>query len=226
MPTGLSDAQRVLLQTGIEQIGLEISDNAWQQIEKHLALVGQWRNKINLLSIQNEADLITHHALDSLVIVPLLTQSKQVLDIGTGAGFPGLQLACVSPQIEFTLLDSRQRRIEFLRLVAGQAKLRNTQFITARVEDYLSVDRVPAADNPIGFDTLIARAVTSLTHLLKLTAHLRYPGQRLIAMKGIYPQAELEELKRQHGEVINNVHVEKLDVPHLDAQRHAVIIQF
>lgn len=226
MLPGISHVQQTLLQTGIEQIGLDISDSAWQKIAKHLALVDQWRNKINLISIQNERELITHHALDSLSIAPLLTDSKKVLDIGTGAGFPGLQLACMYPEIAFTLLDSRQRRIEFLRLVALQAKLGNTQFVTSRVEDYLTMNMAFAGGDPIIFDTLIARAVTSLAQLLKLIAHLRHPGQRLIAMKGIYPQQEIEDLKRRYADVISNIHVEKLSVPHLDAQRHAVIIQF
>lgn len=226
MARGISDVQRALLQTGIERIGIDTSDSAMQKIEKHLALVNQWRSKINLISIRSERELITHHALDSLVIAPLLTHSKKVLDIGTGAGFPGMQLACIYPDINFSLLDSRQRRIEFLRLVAGQAKLGNTKFITARVEDYLTMNITSAADAPIIFDTLIARAVTSLAQLVKLTVHLRHPGQRLIAMKGMFPLDELKDLENQYGDAIINTHVEKLNVPHLQAQRHAVIIQF
>jgi len=233
---GLTRAQRQLLGRGIEQLGLSLSDEALNAIQLHLALVQKWRSRINLVSFATPEELITHHALDSLALLPLIEQSRQVLDIGTGAGFPGMQLAAARPGTHFTLLDSRGRRIEFLRLVSAQAKLSNTVFLCARVEDVFC----PAGDvsgnlagsvhsqvqAPAKFDTLLARAVASLDLLVEITIPLRFSGQRLIAMKGQYPHKELEVLNTKHSGQIKSVSVEKLDVPFLEAERHAVIIEY
>lgn len=224
MSTSISQTHRKLLLTGIEQLGLSVSEEALNKIERHLAFVNQWRSKINLISIQEERELITHHALDSLVMASMLAQSKRVLDIGTGAGFPGMQLASVYPEKKFTLLDSRQRRIEFLRLTATFARIKNIEFVAGRVEDYAPLDVQKSVSHTIVFDTLIARAVTSLTQLFQLTRHLHHPGQRLIAMKGVYPQAELDELEQAHGDKIKRIQTERLKVPYLGADRHAVTI--
>lgn len=226
MTKHISSTQQALLRTGIDQIGLEVSDGAMSNIEHHLALVYKWRSMINLISITDERDLITHHALDSLVIVPLLAQSKRVLDIGSGAGFPGLQLASVCPKTSFTLLDSRQRRVEFMRMVTVAIGLENVALSTGRIERHQPVSAQGQAGVSPPYDTLVARAVASLETLLKLTRHLHFPGQRLIAMKGVYPTAEIKEIERQAHTPIREVTVERLEVPYLQAQRHAVIIHF
>jgi 16S rRNA (guanine527-N7)-methyltransferase len=227
----ITQAQRQLLSRGIEYCGLDISAEALSAIELHLSLVQKWRHRINLISIANDLELITHHALDSLVLLPFIEQSQRVLDFGTGAGFPGLQLAGARPDIAFSLLDSRQRRIEFLRMVSAQAGLGNTTFINSRIED-LSVSEelkeLPHSDvhTPAKFDTLVVRAVAPLEQLVLLTAPLRVSGQRLIAMKGQYPHAELEALKNKYADQIVSVQVEPLDVPFLKAERHAVVIEY
>ena len=226
MTTHISSAQQALLRKGIAQIGLEVSDAAMSNIEHHLALVYKWRSRINLISIADERDLITHHALDSLVIAPLLAQSQAVLDIGSGAGFPGLQLASACPKTSFTLLDSRQRRVEFMRMVAVALKLENVALSTGRIEHHQPVSAKGKSGVSPRYDTLVARAVASLEALLKLTRHLHFSGQRLIAMKGVYPTAEIKEIERQEHTPIREVTVERLEVPYLQAQRHAVIIHF
>jgi len=233
---GLSAAQRQLLGRGVELLGLDLSEAALTTIELHLALVQKWRSKINLVSISTPEELITHHALDSLALLPLIEQSRQVLDIGSGAGFPGMPLAAARPGIDFTLLDSRSRRIEFLRLVNAQAGLKNMAFLCARVEalacsaqdspEKLSSAAHSQVQAPAKFDTLIARAVASLDLLLEITAPLRFSGQRLIAMKGQYPHEELRILDKKHSSQIKSVSIETLEVPFLQAERHAVIIEF
>jgi len=232
----LTQAQQQLLARGLEQLGLDLPDAASSAIELHLSLVQKWRSKINLVSFAAPEELITHHALDSLALLPYIEQSRQVLDIGTGAGFPGMLLAAVRPETHFTLLDSRRRRIEFLRLVNARMGLKNIAFECARVEEisrprrttpenseHLAYSAVQAAAK---FDTLVARAVASLDQLVQMAAPLRFAGQRLIAMKGQYPHDELEALEANYSEQIARVSVDAIEVPFLDAKRHAVIIEY
>lgn len=227
----LSTGQRDLLLSGLSQIGLDLKPESLAALEMHLALVQKWRSKINLISITDERELISHHALDSLVIAPYINSAQQVLDFGTGAGFPGMQLAAVFPDIHFTLLDSRQRRMEFLRMVAVQAGIENISLETMRVEAYSDTHRARSrADSPmqnaIKFDTLVVRAVSTLTQLVAMTSHLRCKGQRLLAMKGQSPQAELDTLLDRYPDQIKSVNIEPLAVPGLIAERHLVIVEF
>ena len=212
-----------LIQAGLKELELLLDERQLSQIQAHLDLIKKWHKRINLVSFKDERALITHHVLDSLALEPLLKASKSILDIGTGAGFPGIPLAAVCPDIELTLLDSRQRRVEFLRLVVTQAKLKNVQVATSRIEDYNC--NLPV-QNTTKFDTLVARAVTSLTKLVGLTSHLHYSGLRLLVMKGRYPEMELQSLEQQYGSMLSSIRVEPLNVPFLDAERHAVIIEF
>ncbi len=233
---GISTAQHDLLCRGIEVLDLDISADSLRAIEIHLSLVQKWRSKMNLISIASERDLITHHALDSLALLPLIEESQRVLDFGTGAGFPGMLLAAAKPGISFSLLDSRTRRIEFLRLVNAQARLENVTFVSARVEAFSPGDGLEQENSMVSpysdvhasmkFDTLIARAVASLDQLVEMTAPLRLSGQRLVAMKGQYPGEELEVLDKLYSDEFVSVSVELLDVPFLDAERHAIIIEF
>jgi len=220
----LSKALHAQLLDGIEEIGFEVSPESLAALETHLALLLKWRTKMNLVSITAERELITHHALDSLVMVPILnapgSTHKNILDFGTGAGFPGMSLAAVLPSMHFALLDSRQRRMEFLRMAAAQAGIRNISLHTARVEADFAMH---ASEK---FDTLIARAVAPLSDLVSMTANLRCTGQQLLAMKGQYPQAELDALQRDHPAQVLSATVQPLAVPGLDAERHLVTIEF
>lgn len=217
MPLCLPSSQLCLLKEGAALLGVSLPKNALCMIESHLAMVHTWRNKINLVAYNNEKELITHHALDSLALAPFITKTTSVLDLGTGAGFPGMMLAPLFPKIQFTLLDSRQRRIEFLRLSNIQSKLQNINLVTSRIQSLKNNDN---------FDIIIARAVSSLLDLAQMTEHLRCANQRILAMKGLNPEQELAQLSNRYADKIANINVTKLDVPFLDAQRHLVDIQF
>lgn len=229
--TGLGREQAALFRQGIEQLALSLSCEQFERMTAYLEMVEKWRRKMNLVSVRNARELITHHALDSLALAPFVRPAELLLDIGTGAGFPGMLLAMACPGSVFHLLDSRQRRIEFLRLVQSRAGLENLFLHCARVENLAgeieSADTAQLAVQPLPkFDTLIARAVASLAQLVSMTTPLRVTGQRLLAMKGRYPEAELERLHKTCSDQIESIRVEELRVPFLEAERHLVIIQF
>ena len=171
----------------------------------------RWNRKVNLTAIRDRDDMIVHHLLDSLAARPLLRGSN-VLDVGTGAGFPGLPLAIVEPERSFTLVDSNNKKIMFVQHVASLLGLDNVTAVKARTEDYAPAER---------FDTVIARAVAALPRLIEIAGHHVGEGGVFVALKGRYPAKELELLPGTW-----TYSVEELDVPGLEkGSRHAVLIQ-
>ena len=171
----------------------------------------RWNRKVNLTAVRDREQMRTLHLADSLAVRPLL-QGRDILDVGTGPGFPGLPLAIVEPSRQFTLLDSNNKKIMFVQHAAGLLGLENVTAIKARAEDYAPGRR---------FDTVIARAVASLPRLVEMAGHHVGEDGVFIALKGRYPAAELEELPAPWShEVI------ALDVPGLEAgSRHAVLLR-
>jgi 16S rRNA (guanine527-N7)-methyltransferase len=158
-------------------------------------------------------DMIVQHLLDSLAIAPFV-RGRSLLDIGSGGGFPGMPLAIVDPSLAVTLLDSRGKRIEFLRYACATLGIGNVQLARQRAED---------CRPGVKFDTLATRAFASLADTLKLTAGLHQPGCRMLAMKGKIPDREIELLDPVFRD---RVTIEKLNVPFLAAERHLIIIEF
>ncbi len=199
------------LQTGLQALSLEISEDAQEQLLQYVQMLIKWNRVYNLTSVRKPDDIITRHILDSLAVVPHL-QAKRVLDVGTGAGLPGIPLAFACPDSEFVLLDSNNKKIRFVRQALGELDLPNVKVEQVRVEDY--------KPTPL-FDVVISRAYSSLLEMHQQASRLLQPGGRLLAMKGVYPLAEMDALKETgiQSEII------PLSVPQLDAERHLVIIQ-
>lgn len=194
----------------LDQAQINLSE---AQIKQQLALVGlldKWNKAYNLTSVRNPKDMLTRHIMDSLAIRKYL-HGQRFIDVGTGPGLPGLPLAIAEPDKEFVLLDSLGKRIRFIRQVCHELKLSNVTAVQARVEDYQDEKQ---------FDGVISRAFASLNDMLSWCEHLPAENGRFYALKGLYPQDELEQLPGQYK--IESI--EQINVPGIDASRHIVII--
>ncbi len=170
----------------------------------------RWNRKVNLTAVRDRARMVTLHIEDSLVVRPFL-KGGRILDVGTGAGFPGLPLAIAEPDREFTLLDSNNKKIMFVQHVAKLLDLDNVTAVKARAEDYAPGHR---------FDTVIARAVTTLSRLVEIAGHHVGEDGVFVALKGRHPVEEIEELRAPWSHEVT-----ELNVPGLErGSRHAVLL--
>jgi len=195
---------------GAAQLGIELSERQAQQLIAVLDELDDWNQRMNLTAIRERAAQITKHLLDSLSVQPFL-HGERVLDVGTGAGFPGLPLAIVNPSKQFVLLDSTAKKLKFIEHVAAALALPNVQTVHTRAESYRPAQR---------FDIVLSRAVGPVEQFVKWAGHLCVGGGRLLAMKGRYPEEELARLPS--GWKLAAVH--RLNVPALDEERHLVEI--
>jgi len=195
---------------GAAQLGIELSELQAQQLIRVLDELDDWNQRMNLTAIKERGAQITKHLLDSLSVQPFL-QGERVLDVGTGAGFPGLPLAIVNPSRQFMLLDSTAKKLKFIEHVWRSLELPNVQTVHTRAENFRPAQR---------FDIVLSRAVGPVEQFVKWAGHLVVGGGRLLAMKGRHPEAELAKLPS--GWKLAAVH--RLNVPALDEERHLVEI--
>jgi 16S rRNA (guanine527-N7)-methyltransferase len=193
-----------LLTNGCQQLNVALDTHECQQIVIYIETLIKWNKVHNLTAIEDPEEIITKHILDSLSIVPFLKDAKTIIDVGTGAGFPGIPLAIALPDKQFTLLDSSQKKTTFLIHVVGLLGLKNVKVVCKRVEEF---------HPQVKFDVSITRAFSSLKEALAMTTHL---SNQLFAMKGKYPVEELQEIM-----IPFTTH--KLTVPGLAAERWLIV---
>lgn len=199
-----------VLERGIADLGLQVPASARQSLLDYLALLAKWNRVYNLTAIRDPERMVVEHALDSLSILPHVVASR-VLDVGTGAGLPGVPLAIAMPQLRVVLLDSNHKRCTFLQQAAIDLELQNVEIVCDRVEAY----------RPVGsFDTIVSRAFSDTAHFARVAAPLLAAGGAMLAMKGLHPHEELAQLP----EGIAVKEVAALSVPGLNAQRHLVVM--
>ncbi len=197
------------LAAGLEAMGVTLAPERQQLLLDYLALLFRWNRAFNLTAVRDPDVAVSRQLLDSLSILPLV-QGERVLDVGSGAGLPGLPLAMARPQWQVTLLDSNAKKVRFLRQVKLELGLENVEVAQARAETYH-----PGAS----FETITSRAFAPLAQMVAVTRHLLAPGGRWLAMKGRVPEDELNELPPELvAEVV------PLRVPGEKGQRHAVIV--
>ena len=199
------------MKAALTKLAHSYDDRAVTRFEMLLDELERWNRKFNLTAIRNRDEMVTAHIIDSLAARPLL-HGKNILDVGTGPGFPGLPLAICEPTRKFTLLDSNNKKIMFVQHVAGLLGLDNVEAVKGRGEDYAPGHR---------FDTVIARALAALPRLVEIAGHHVREGGVFVALKGRYPTEELEEVTAPWSH-----EVEMLDVPGLEkGSRHAVLLR-
>jgi 16S rRNA (guanine527-N7)-methyltransferase len=169
------------LVAGCVALGLDVSVAQRHVLLDYLALLSKWNRAYNLTAVQESEAMVVLHVLDSLTVAPYL-DGQRCLDVGSGAGLPGLVLAVLDPSRIWVLLDSNGKKTRFLTQACLELRLRNIEVVQARAEDYQPAER---------FDVIVSRAVTDLWSLLRATRHLLKPGAGLLAMKGTNPAAEI-----------------------------------
>jgi len=203
--SGASELERELAAPG-----LKLGDAQAATLYLYLDLLEKWNRVYNLTAIRERSRMVTHHLLDSLAVLPYL-RGPRVLDVGSGAGLPGIPIAVANPALQVTLLESNRKKSAFLTQAVGELRLANAQVVTERVE---------AWQTELRFDTIVSRAFAELGEFVALAGRLLAPDGVFAAMKGVHPFEEIERLPQ--GFRIQQV--VPLHVPGLDAERHLVLV--
>lgn len=202
------------IDAGAVEMGQRLPDGAAQKMSRLLSELQRWGARFNLTAIRDLEAMISGHVLDSLAVRPFIAGTR-VIDVGTGAGFPGLPLAIAAPHLRFELLDSNAKKIAFVRHIIGELGVSNASAVQSRAQDYAPDAR---------FDTVIGRALTTVGQLVELAGHLVGNGGVLLAQKGKYPLAELRQLTNLPDSW--DYSVTELTVPGLAAHsRHVVCLR-
>lgn len=198
------------LARGVAALGLELPSDVQLRLLAFAALLAKWNRVYNLTALREESQMVTHHLLDSLSVLPFL-DARSLADIGAGGGLPGIPLAIARPELQVVLVESSHKKASFLQQAKTELDLGNTTIVNERVEQWQ-----PEAK----FDAVISRAFSDIADFVRLTQHLVDRG-RWYAMKGGNPHDETAQLPK-------GFRVDKLialKVPGLDAARHLIVIE-
>jgi len=202
------------LAAGLSALELDADVGVGAKLAQYVALLDKWNRKQNLTAIRDPEQMVTHHLLDSLAVLAHLPGQERlrVLDMGSGGGLPGIPLAIAKQGWRVVLLDSNHKKAVFLRQAVIELDLANVEVCAERVQDY---------EPRVLFDIVISRAFSDLATFATLGMRLVAPGGRLVAMKGLFPNEELEQLPSD----VVITEVPAIRVPGLDVQRHLVIME-
>ena len=198
------------LEQGLAGMGISATPGQQRLLLDYLALLEKWNRAFNLTAVRDPRKMVSRQLLDSLSILHLL-EGERILDVGSGAGLPGIPLSILEPGRSFTLLDANSKKTRFLRQAKLELGLDNVEIEQARVEGF-------HPSRP--FHVIASRAFASLPDMLALTRHLLAPGGCWLAMKGVVPQAEIESLGEGY-----RTEIQPLKVSGESGQRHGILIR-
>ena len=198
------------LKKGLEALKIELSEERQKTCLKYMRLIAKWSNISNLTSITDSHEILTKHLLDSLAIQGYIA-NQQILDVGTGAGLPGIPLAISNPEMTVTLLDSNGKKVRFLKQMIIDLPLKNAVAIKGNVQEIDS-----------HFPVVISRAVGSIEHCLNIMRPACLPQAQVLLMKGKHPAKELQQMPQDF--ILHDV--QAIHVPGLNAERHLVIAEY
>lgn len=197
----MGDRQEIknLLELGAKELGVSIEEREIALFLKYLEELKEWNKKINLTAIKNDKDIVVKHFLDSLILAPFLKSCKTLLDIGSGAGFPGIPIKIIMPELKVTLLDSNNKKVSFMNHIIRTLGLKDIEAVHARAEDEKIIKKLGM------FDAVASRAFAELKEFLKTAKPYAQENGLILAMKG--PKG-IEELKEIEGFIL----VEQRDI--------------
>lgn len=200
------------LADGLSAMGVALDAPAQAKLLAYVRLIEKWNKVHNLTAVREPGQMVELHLLDSLSLLPHIADARSLLDVGSGAGLPGIPLAIARPELAVTVLDSSHKKATFLRQAKAELALSNVEVACERVEKWRP---------PVLFDAVVSRAFAELADFVEQAKHLVAPGGMLLAMKGVHPFEEIARVPSSHRveDVI------ELRVPSLDAQRHLVFLK-
>lgn len=198
------------LVNALQQNKISLPQSVIEKFLVYLDLLQRWNKTFNLTAITDPSEMVWHHIMDSLSVNNYL-HGQQILDVGTGAGLPGIPLSLINTDKQFTLLDSNGKKTRFLTQVKAELKLSNCEIVQSRCEAYKPIHK---------FDTIISRAFSSIRNFIENTKHLIARDGVMLAMKGQYPENELRELPKEYEAIIQPIQIKGFG-----ATRHIVLIK-
>jgi len=203
------------LRLGLQSLGLGYSDTQLLQLEAYLDLLERWNRAYNLTALKNRQEWVSKHILDSLAIFPWIDRPR-IIDVGTGAGFPGIPLAIFRPDSHIALLDSNGKKTRFLFQVKTQLQLENVDIIESRVETYQPRDR---------YDQVVSRAFASLSEMVCKCGHILSTNGSYMAMKSALVETEIAQMEQQMPNKYSVMNIHDLTVPGIEGARVLVELQ-
>lgn len=200
-----------VLRQGVQDLSLNCCESKIQKLLQYVQLLDQWNQHFNLTSVREPEQMLVRHILDSLSVVPYINEQR-VLDVGSGAGLPGMVLAIYNPDKNYVLLDSNGKKTRFLNQVKIELGLKNVEVAKSRAETYHPERLFPAVSS---------RAFASLVNSVALLDGLLSVNGFFYAMKGKYPEQEIQELPGRYA----LEKVQALRVPGLNEERHLIVIK-
>ena len=198
------------LECGLTSVNIALNQQVIDLLLDYLDLLQKWNRVHNLTSVRDPEKMVSTHLLDSLSVLPHLPAGP-ILDVGSGAGLPGIPLAAANSNLQITLIEANQKKAAFLRQAIGELRLSNVQVVCEKVDEWFP---------PALFPCIIARAYAEISKFIETSRHLLATNGVIAAMKGRYPETEIKGIPREF-EVKRII---ELKVPGLDAQRHLVMI--